>query len=483
MNYLKSSLESKNWMWDIKFYIALFFVVRLFGITNPPLDGNHGWRQSQSCMVARNLVEVENNPLYPRADQFGGDKTGIFGSEFPLLQEGIVLLSSVFGYDHWYGRLINLIVTSFGIYFFYLLLLTILPERAAFYSGIMLLTSLWFMFGRKIMPDTFSVSLAISGIYMAYLYSMRGKWVHLLLFFLLCTFGGLSKLPACFVFILIPLLVFTQKIEVQRTILLSVFAAIASLMILYWYFVWNPHLVSTYGSNIMFVKSFSEGLDELAKTPLPWLEKFYFACTQSYLATGLSTAGLIMILVREKRTRIIVLSLLFMLCIFMLKVGGVFAVHNYYMIPFAPVFALCSGYFLHKYISPKYILILLLMVVGESMIHQIGDLSYPHKRSYKLKLETIADSLSNRDNTVAFVSDDNPLEMYFSHRKGWLLWPEETMNSKKINELQQKGCALLFVNRINYPKLKPAFNEVYRDDHYLVYDMKEMSDRDRNLSE
>ncbi|MDZ4751162.1 MAG: hypothetical protein SGI87_06065, partial [Flavobacteriales bacterium] len=160
MNYLKSSLESKNWMWDIKFYIALFFVVRLFGITNPPLDGNHGWRQSQSCMVARNLVEVENNPLYPRADQFGGDKTGIFGSEFPLLQEGIVLLSSVFGYDHWYGRLINLIVTSFGIYFFYLLLLTILPERAAFYSGIMLLTSLWFMFGRKIMPDTFSVSLA-----------------------------------------------------------------------------------------------------------------------------------------------------------------------------------------------------------------------------------------------------------------------------------------------------------------------------------
>jgi len=124
-------------------------------------------------MVARNLVEVENNPLYPRADQFGGDKTGIFGSEFPLLQEGIVLLSSVFGYDHWYGRLINLIVTSFGIYFFYLLLLTILPERAAFYSGIMLLTSLWFMFGRKIMPDTFSVSLALSGIYMAYLYSMR----------------------------------------------------------------------------------------------------------------------------------------------------------------------------------------------------------------------------------------------------------------------------------------------------------------------
>lgn len=127
--------EAKTWFWDIRFYIGIFFLLRLWGITNPPLDGNHGWRQSQTCMVARNLVEVENNPFYPRADQFGGDKTGIFGSEFPFFQELIAGVSAVFGYDHWYGRLINLIVTSFGIYFFLPLVVDVdAPEDGLLFS-------------------------------------------------------------------------------------------------------------------------------------------------------------------------------------------------------------------------------------------------------------------------------------------------------------------------------------------------------------
>ena len=145
----------------------LFFVIRLFGITNAPLEIGHNWRQSLTNMIARNFYENGANLLYPAIDM-AGEKTGIIGSEFPLFNYLIYLVSELFGYDHWYGRLINLIVSSLGIYYFYRLLKESINEKVAFNASLILLTSIWFAFSRKIMPDTFSVSLVIIGLYYAY---------------------------------------------------------------------------------------------------------------------------------------------------------------------------------------------------------------------------------------------------------------------------------------------------------------------------
>jgi hypothetical protein len=463
------SFFRQNWFSDIRFYIGILFLLRLWGITNPPVDGNHGWRQSLTCMVARNLVEVDSNPLYPRADQFGGDKTGIFGGEFPLLQELIAGVSSVFGYDHWYGRLINLIVTSIGIYLFYLLLAMWTSQRTAFYSTLFLLLSLWFMFGRKIMPDTFSVSLTIAGVYFASLFAKSQKWHHLVWVFLLFTLGGLSKLPAAFVFILIPFITLSSSLSVLKKVSLFAVTGIASVIVLWWYFIWNPHLVNTFGSNIMFVKSFGEGFFELSQESHQLMEKFYFACTQSYLATLVCLIGLIWILVKERGLRWPIISLLGMLSLFMVKVGGVFAVHNYYMIPFAPLYALGGGYLLSNIKLQKISIAILFIVAVESMTHQIGDLSYPHKRAYKLELESIVNSILEKGETIALVSDINPLEMYCSHRKGWLVWPDEVVKASKIKELAAAGCRLVVVNKVNYKEVFLEEKLVFENENYRIY--------------
>ncbi|GIV32363.1 MAG: hypothetical protein KatS3mg030_665 [Saprospiraceae bacterium] len=51
--------------------IILFFLLRLYGITNPPLERNHNWRQATTNMYARNFLEVDNNFLYARVDMAG----------------------------------------------------------------------------------------------------------------------------------------------------------------------------------------------------------------------------------------------------------------------------------------------------------------------------------------------------------------------------------------------------------------------------
>jgi len=172
----KNTKQSFQLFQDIRFWIGLFFLIRLIGITNPPLEEAHSWRQTTVTMVARNFLEIDNNIFYPRID-IAGDKTGITGMEFPILNYLIYLMAKIFGYQHWYGRLINLIVSSFGIWYFYKLIKKYFDKKAALYSGIILLSSLWFAYSRKIMPDTFSVSLILAGIYYGtnYLDSKQNK--------------------------------------------------------------------------------------------------------------------------------------------------------------------------------------------------------------------------------------------------------------------------------------------------------------------
>jgi len=189
---------------DIRFWILLLFIVRLIGISNPPLEVGHNWRQTTVTMVSRNFLEIDNNILYPRID-IAGEKTGITGMEFPLLNYTIYIVSKVFGYQHWFGRLINLLISSFGLWFFYRLIRKYFTEQVAFFSTIILAVSIWFQFSRKIMPDTFSMSMIIASIYFGsnYLDSTIRKYslMQLTIYTILMSLGILSKLPSGFLLV------------------------------------------------------------------------------------------------------------------------------------------------------------------------------------------------------------------------------------------------------------------------------------------
>lgn len=167
---------------DIRFWIVLFFIVRLYGITLPPLEVGHNIRQTDGLMIARNFYERSENILYPTVD-VAGEKSGIVGSEFPLLNYLIYLVSLVFGFENWYGRLINLTVSSFGVFFFYRIIRKHFDENSAFNAAIIVLVSLWFTYSRKNIPDTFAASLCMAGLFFAFEYFEQGKIRQLFLFF------------------------------------------------------------------------------------------------------------------------------------------------------------------------------------------------------------------------------------------------------------------------------------------------------------
>jgi 4-amino-4-deoxy-L-arabinose transferase-like glycosyltransferase len=368
---------------DVRFWIVLFFIVRLIAITHPPLEVAHNWRQTTVAMVARNFVEVDNNILYPRID-IAGEKTGITGMEFPLLNYLIYLVSLVFGYTHWYGRLINLVFSSFGLWFFFRLIQKYFNKKIAFNATLILLFSIWFTYSRKIMPDTFSMSLIIMGFYFGagYLTRADGKYHFLQLsaYVLFITTGILSKLPSAYILIVFALLIFDNKVANSRKLLFSAATVLAMTPALWWYFIWVPHLNETYEFRHFIIgKSFTTGISEILSNLPQTLERFY-ETAMKYSGFVVFVFGLIMA-IKKKATMVIYTFALsfvgFLVIIF--KAGYIFPHHSYYIIPFVPVMALLAGYGLTQIKNKKIAFILLLIISLEGLLGQQHDFRIKEK--------------------------------------------------------------------------------------------------------
>ncbi|MFA9220842.1 MAG: ArnT family glycosyltransferase [Sediminibacterium sp.] len=329
---------------DIRFWIVFFFLIRLIGITNAPLEVDHNWRQSLTNMTARNFVEDRPDLLHPRIDM-AGNRTGIIGSEFPVFNYLIFLVSKVFGYAHWYGRLINLIFSSLGMWFFYKLIEKISTRQIAFTSTLIFLSSLWFIFSRKSMPDTFSVSLIIMGVYHIHNYLFENKNASIVWAFVFCTFGGLSKIPAVSLLAFLPLILFSKQIPQPKKIIAFVFLGFTAFCISFLYFFWVPYLVETYHFQLYFPKGFVEGWNEIYPLMGAFFKKFYFSALSSYLGFGAFVFGCYFFI--QKASKEIVWSVaLITLTFFMfiLKTGAVFPLHNYYVLPFVPFMAFVAEF-------------------------------------------------------------------------------------------------------------------------------------------
>jgi hypothetical protein len=396
--------------------------------------------------------------LHPRIDM-AGEKTGIIGSEFPFFNFMIYLFSIVFGYAHWYGRLINLVVSSLGIWGFYSLILKGLNKTVAFNATLILLSSIWFAYARKIMPDTFSVSLVIIGLYFAARYLVSGGLFSLFLFLSCSTLGGLCKIPSLCMASLLILPVFLKHLSLKRILLIYSTALLGFLIISFWYFYWVPHLVSTHGYQLYFPRAFIEGLNEIYQLRIKTLERFYFSSLHSYIAFTCFLAGLVLVFIRKDlylKIAVSVVTLSFL--IFVIKAGSVFSNHNYYIIPYAPVMALVAGYFIAQ-IKIRYQWILLVLIAIEGIANQHHDFIIRESERYKLKLEEIADHHIPEDQLIVINGGNSPQAIYFTNRKGWSIDNETMIKKTRIEEFRLKGAAYLIVDKtsfredLDYPKI------------------------------
>jgi hypothetical protein len=154
--------------------------------------------------------------------------------------------------------------------------------------------------------------------------------------------------------------------------------------------------------------------------------------------------------------------------------GKTFATHNYYIVPFVPVMALVGGYALSA-INRNWIRNLLaLIIIAECFINQQHDIRIKPEKQALIHLESIADSVSNRNDLILINGAYSPVDIYFTHRKGWTMSNMEVFNEDILRDLGSRGCRFLFINKYHIEGSIPEINRemVYDDEHFRIYKLE-----------
>jgi len=472
LKFLLKSIQQKGFIvifTDIRFWILLFFVLRLFNINSPIFD-SHNWRQSDGYAIARNFYEIDANILYPRVDH-AGNLTGIMGSEFPIMNYIVHLSYYIFDVDWWQGRLLNLILSSLGCFYLYKILKQFINTKIAFSATLFLLSSLWFSHSRKFMPDVFSASLVIIAIYFGWRYLKDNKsYFYLILYFILITFGLLSKLPAFVVVALITPAIFDNSILLKRKLIFILTSIIALIPVLWWYFYWAPKLTSDFGYYYFFMgSSISSSIQFLITDWQGTLQRFYVDA-MSYIGFGLYLIGIVLLIVKKEfKILMVFISGSLILFMFMLKGGMTFAHHTYYIMPFVPIMTIVAAYTI-SLIQIKWLkFILISAVIFEGVANLQHDLMPKPNLDYRLDFENISNTYTQKQDLIAVNNEGNPALLYFAHRKGWSI--PSNSNDSKFNEIFIKGCKLIIWDKHNSPEpqIIPHFIKVEENKDYAVY--------------
>lgn len=464
-------LFSISTLLDIRFWIVLFFVVRLYGITLPPLEIGHNWRQTDGMMIARNFYENNANIFYPTVD-VGGEKTGIVGCELPILNYLVFVVSVPFGFEHWYGRLIVLLFSCLGIYFFHQLIRKYFGEGAAFNAAIILLASLWFSYSRKNIPDVFAASIGMMALYYATEYLERGKLFHLVIFLAAGLLACLSKILVAVLFTVLIFFIVDTKINLNRKVLFTLCSVLILGGVCAWYFYWVPYLNSTYGlENHFFMGlSFSEGAT-MIRNNLSLVLKRIYDTPLKYTGFAALLASMVVV-IRKKNWMALACFFIPFLCfvVLLIKTGASIVGDHYYILTIIPAMALLIGVGIDYVPNKKIVAVLLLVIAAENIANQVHDFRVREPLASLAGLENVMDSVSTRSELIAINAGiDNPTAMYFAHRRGWVVSNETMTEIGFQNEIKSKGCKFILVVRKVYGDIVLDLPVVYESEEFKIY--------------
>jgi len=401
-----------------------------------------------------------------------GDLSGITGMEFPLLNYAIYLVSVVFGYDHWYGRLINLMVTSIGIWCFYDYLKSRFNSKTAFNTAFCIVFSLFYYYSRKVMPDTFSIGLIFIGLWLWNKFNITKKGWLFALGSLLVLFGILSKLPSVVVLAFALPLLFDQP---KRIPLYAISLGAMGIVSGYWYFFWVPHLENTYGFVHFYMGNSLVDTFSFLKSHWPETLHMFYEKALGYSGFIASGIGLFYLIQARMLTKLITASSILLLMGFMLKSGSKFTDHNYYIMPFVPFMAFSAAAFLSN--AKKWILLTALVIIATEGVARYWDDQFIKKGADLAYLDETIDPYIEQNELIVINSGIYPTPIYFAHRKGWIAHNRQLQNASYMRKIITKGCAFAII-------LKQRFGEntnlpyelVFENESIKLYSLQENKD-------
>jgi hypothetical protein len=446
---------------------AIYFLYGLHHITAPPLDKDM-WRQTLTLGMAQEFLELDNI-FYPRTI-IGGD-SDIIAAECPIYQYLLSRLYLVLGKADWYGRFVNWIVFFGALSAFYKFGKNYFQKMTMQLAACSWLVSIAANYARMTMPDVFSFSLAIIGVYCGDRYLRDGKNWQIILSVILIGVAGLNKLPYMMMcgLLLIPLLDKNNSYGHKKMLFLGLI--VSTIPVIWWYFYWVPYLLETYKNQLFWSYSIAEGFVLF----ITKLEQFFLLLFKNTFHNVLlvisSLYGLYCIAASDKKLLYPIIFMTFAFLFFGIKSGTVLPTHEYYFIPLVPMLSLGIGEAFRILVKQsKYFLILFAMMLLPGLIRNHRDTYRPLSSYYLQSLPKIVETyIPKNAKIIVNYGPNDPSMMYWAQRKGMTVHNEYFINPAWRDDLIKKGILFGVQDRHKLTKKLTDYEVVYEGVDFLIY--------------
>jgi len=403
-----------------------------------PIQGKDTWRQSKTAWNIRYFVRHDANILHPR-QPYLNDGDNIVRYEFPIMQWGIAMIEKITG-EH-------IFVMRLTVYLISLLTLFAVFKIAFLLTGDMVISAiaLWifsflptfFYNATSIMPDVLALCFGMFYVLYFLKHLTTGDNKDLLWSAVFISLAGLAKLP----FILLGTLSLIRFVEITFTknpdrwrqwIRFALINTLALLPVLAWYAIVVPawkenNIQAGFMKNFVGWPLFNSFLKNQLLVNFP-MEILNLPALLLLLIGIYYLLRKRMLFLVKFRYFFIPLLLLFMYFFYVLNV--IREGHEYYLMPFYPIFLL--GIILgvskamewNKYVTLfAWLLILIMPLVCWRREGNYWDIKYAYFNADFFTCRDQLSSIGTRDDIAVFINDQSlAILPYIADKTGFVFW-------------------------------------------------------------
>ncbi|MEE3233807.1 MAG: glycosyltransferase family 39 protein [Candidatus Latescibacterota bacterium] len=481
LNYIMLAYR-RVWVFAVLLFFG--FTLRIFEIGEPLID-KQAWRQADTAAVARNFFEEDFDISSPRVD-WRGNGSGVVEMNFPLYPYLVSLGYETLGGVHeWLGRLLSAffsVLTSIVLFF--------LVRNIGFSSSVglwamffFLVTPLSVFFGRAFLPESLMLLLSVSSILTFKRWTESEQIIYYLCAVLLAPLCYLVKIPTLYLgfpLVAIALSQWGWKFIYHR--LLWVYLFVSLLPSAIWYLhasdlfadtgltfgIWNRYGYDKWDQSVLY--------DLYFYRQMSWrfLHNIFTPFGMLLLILGVFKTGL-------ARSKWVLWGWFLGLLLYMFLVPEGNRKLHYYQIPFVPLGCIWAGVGTvtaldswdrvrkSKYLKSIATMVLAFSVLTYSVhavqpyynqpnnVHEYYESCYDFgqwadKNLPKDALLVVGDL---DENSGTPFRSQSPTMLYYCHRKGWQITPDE-FSEAKLDSLASLG-ADFFVVAGGFVLQKPEF--------------------------
>lgn len=429
--------------WRLWTLLAVALLARLPCLTSPLLDA-HAWRQTATASIARNYVENGFRFLSPQVD-VGGDGPGDVGCELPLYPFLVALTYAVTGVREWIARFIAALCAVGATAVLYALARTVIAPRGAFCAALCFAVQpMGVFFTRNVQPESLMLLLSMLCVWMLWRWKVSGSPRQLKAAALFLGLALGVKLTCAYLWLPCFYLLaqrFGKRLWKEPQV--WAFGVIALTIPILWYgHAYRLASITGIAFNLSGQGAFVSWRDVWGSRM--WTElllRFAFVVLSPVV---LLIAGLAVIVsLRERPMRFFHVWLLAVL-IYVVATAPMSRVHYYYYLPVLPIASIFFGKGL-TFIRGRFASQLTIAAATASLVVPLlWVVPWYRVDDAFLQAASELNRIAPRSALILAADTGEPELLYYAHRKGWHLRPQQ-WSVERLKQYHTSGARYLVV--------------------------------------